>query len=217
MKGRGSLPSLIVLGLLVAVGCGGRTDSFGDYYGSGNGDDDDDSGGSAIAGGGATSIGGKPAKAGTHSGGTKPVGGKGGTTSVAGSAPAGGSIGVGGTINVGGTISTGGSPFGGFGGTISFGGFAGSTFGGFAGFGGEPDCQTCVLQACGSQLIECVQDFGCIAIIGCAQATGCTGINCYSDKYCKGVIDEWGGPAGSSMNELLQTFACTVNSGCSCN
>jgi hypothetical protein len=220
MKGWGRAPLLAVLGLVVAMGCGGRTDSFDDYY-------YDD--GTTL--GGADTMGGTPNKAGNSSGGKKPTGGKGGGSSfggvsIAGSAPVGG-VGVGGASN-----PFGGSTFGGFGGAIPIGGFAGSPFGGFGGtgfggfgavgaiggFGGSPpDCQSCLIQSCSSQFIECIQDFGCISIIACAQANGCNGIDCYNDKSCKSVIDQWGGPAGPSMNELLQTFACAANSGCNCN
>jgi hypothetical protein len=222
MKGWGRAPFLTVLGLVAASGCGGRTDSFDDYY---DGDYGDEGGSSAaIAGGGAAATAGKPSKGGAAVGGSKPVGGKGngtsgsstGGVSVAGTPPVGG-VGAGGASN-----SFGGSMVvGGFGGTFPLGGFGGfGAIGGtdLGGFGGEPqDCQSCLLQSCSSQFIECIQDFGCISIIACAQASGCQGIDCYRDKFCKGVIDQWGGPAGPSMNELLKTFACAANSGCGCN
>jgi hypothetical protein len=220
MKGLGRAPFLTVLGLVVASGCGGRTDSFDDYY-DGYGDDGGSTG--ALAGGGAAPIAGKPGKGGAAAGGSKPVGGKGngtsgsstGGVSVAGSPPIGG-VGAGGASN-----PFGGSSIGGFGGSFPLGGFAGfGAFGGssIGGFGGGPqDCQGCLLQSFSSQFIECIQDFGCISIIACAQASGCQGIDCYRDKFCKGVIDQWGGPAGPSMNQLLKTFACAANSGCECN
>jgi hypothetical protein len=61
-----------------------------------------------------------------------------------------------------------------------------------------------------------LQDQGCIEIIVCAQASGCQGLDCYDKKSCKSVIDQFGGPAGASMNNLLSTLGCAVNAGCAC-
>jgi len=212
MKGWGSVTCLIVLGLSIASGCGSRTGSFDDLYGTGSGDDDDDDsiGGTAI--GGSSTVGGKPGKAGTSTGGKKPTAG-----TNAGGSSFGGSI-------TGGTAPIGGTGFGGtgFGGT----GFGGFVFGGTGGFGAVPiggfggvtqTCQECLFESCSGQFLECLQDVGCIEIIACAQRSGCEGIDCYNAATCKKVIDRWGGPAGASMNELLQTLGCAVNAGCPCS
>ncbi len=79
------------------------------------------------------------------------------------------------------------------------------------------DCDSCLNQYCGGELTQCYQDFGCVSIYSCMQVTGCAAFQCYSPELCGGVIDQWGGPAGGSMNMLLQAYACAVRSGCDCN
>lgn len=214
MKGWGSVTCSILLGLSIASGCGSRTAGFDDlYYGAG--DDDDDDGGSNSGGrssGGTTGVSGKPNAAGT--GGKKPLGG-----SSAGGASNGGSF-TAGTAPIAaaggqpGIAGSGGAPAGGFG----FGGSAGFGAVPIGGFGGvSPGCQTCLVNSCAPQFLQCLQDVGCIDIIVCAGRVGCEGLDCYRPAACKDVIDRWGGPAGPSMNELLKTFGCAVNAGCPCN
>jgi len=224
MKGWGSVACLIVLGLSIASGCGSRTGGFEDFY-YGVGDDDDDSvGGGTI--GGMSGAGGKVGTSGSGTGGKKPIAGRGGasgsgtggTIPIAGSTPIAGTVGVAGFGGTG-VAGFGGTGFGGFGG---FGGFFGGAAGFGAvpigGFGGEPQsCQSCLLDSCSAQFIQCLQDVGCIEIIACAQRSGCQGLDCYDAGTCKKVIDRWGGPAGSSMNEVLQTVGCAVNAGGPCN
>jgi hypothetical protein len=86
---------------------------------------------------------------------------------------------------------------------------------GAAGYGAL-DCQSCLKVACSPQLSQCFNDFGCLQIFACMGANQCGNSNCYTDATCKGVIDQWGGPAGQSMNELLQTFVCAFQAGCQC-
>lgn len=210
MKGWGSVACLIGLGLSIASGCGSRTGGFDDFY---YGDDDDDDGNGGTPIGGAGPVAGKPSKGGTPAVAGKPS--KGGTA-TGGSRPIGGSV-TGGTGPIGGTGIVGGTGGTGFGGFV-FGGEAGFGAAPLGGFGGVPQsCQTCLFESCSGQFLQCLQDIGCIEIIACAQQAGCQGIDCYDPNTCKKVIDRWGGPAGDSMKELLQTFGCAANAGCPCS
>lgn len=214
MKGWGFLITCLGIGLAVVPGCGGRTGALDtDLYG----DDDDGS----VAG---TSVGGSraggPSRAGTGSGGSsRPVGG---SAPVGGTASAGtsfGGTGIGGFVTggtfTGGTFS-GGASTGGFGGgSAGFGAVGGFVVGG-AGGTGPLDCEQCLRNSCTPELTQCFQDFGCISIFGCMATTGCNAFQCYTPQFCKDTIDMFGGPAGGSMNKLLQVFTCGFNSGCQC-
>jgi hypothetical protein len=79
------------------------------------------------------------------------------------------------------------------------------------------DCETCLNRSCGNQLAACYQDFGCLSIYSCMDATGCDAFQCYTDGQCRGVIDQWGGPGGYSMGVLLTAYSCAIQSGCPCN
>jgi hypothetical protein len=79
------------------------------------------------------------------------------------------------------------------------------------------DCETCLDRACGPELARCYEDFGCLSIYSCVRDTGCQAFACYTDGWCREVIDAWGGPAGDSMVALLQAFSCSTQSGCPCN
>lgn len=79
------------------------------------------------------------------------------------------------------------------------------------------DCESCLDRACGPQLAQCYEDFGCLSIYSCVQQTGCQGFACYTDGWCRDVIDAWGGPGSYSMGVLLQAFSCSIQSGCPCN
>lgn len=222
MKGWGRASVLTLVGLALAMGCGGRTNTLDDGM---YGDDDDNvgaSGGTATQGGAGT-VGGVAPRGGTST--------RGGTTSRAGASTRGGSgpVPIGGVGPGGGTgpVPHGGSNFGGFGGAVVTGG-TGTAFGGattiggtgqIGGFGGTgpQSCISCLQQSCTDEFVQCFQDAGCVSIFACVQQTGCNGLRCYRDEFCKGVIDQWGGPAGPSMKSLLQTVTCAVGSGCSCN
>ncbi len=219
MSGRGRVSSLVAGATLVALGCGGRTGALeGDY--SAGADNTGASGGSSSVSG-HSNRGGSAATTG-GSGVVYPAGGSsvvypnGGAVGYAGGypVPVGGNNGYGGAIGYAGSYATGGYGYGGFGYAGTF-GYAGSiSVGGGSTY---PDCQTCLRNACAPPLIQCLQDFGCVSILGCMQSTGCEAFQCYSDQYCKGTIDQWGGPAGQSMQELLQTFSCAFQAGCQCN
>jgi len=231
MSGWGRFSFLIGVGVVLGAGCGGRTGALDSDYnwgadGGGAEAGSVSSGGtSSVAGrtgrGGRGNVAGNAATAGAPSFGgygtggavVYPVAGYAGTYSFGGSYPGAGFAGY---FPTGGSYPTAGSyPVGGYGG-YSFGGFGGYAFGGF---GGQPQdaCGPCLLRACAAPLTECLQDFGCIAILSCVQSRGCEAFECYSDQFCKGVIDQWGGPAGESMSTILQTFSCAVKSGCPCN
>jgi hypothetical protein len=206
MKGWGSVLLFLVLGVFMGAGCGGRTgalyeDGYEPHEQAGTGSGNNGSGGAVGAAG-------RPGRAGApNTGGSRPV-------------PAGGAPSFGGSYVTAGAYSggayTGGMGYGGyaFGGTT---GIAGSFM--MGGFGGIPsnDCQSCIFETCGDTLSQCLQDFGCISILACAQATGCEAFQCYKPKTCGPVIDQWGGPGGPSMSMLLETFSCVVTSGCPCN
>jgi hypothetical protein len=216
MTGWGRVPVLVGLGVSLAVGCGGRTSAFDGEYGySGNSGAE---GGAATAGAGTHPTGGQQNRAGSS-----PVAGTsyGATGNVAGFGTGGAT--VGGTFNGG--ASFGGYSFGGVspGGGFYTGGYAGFVSGGFTSAGttsiagsGPLDCQTCVREQCAPQLNKCLLDFGCLSIFACITSNGCQPFDCYSPQYCKGVIDQFGGIAGPSMNELLQSFTCAFNAGCQC-
>jgi hypothetical protein len=144
-----------------------------------------------------------------YAGGAENTAAQGGSVSRSGSGPVagrptrGGSGSVGGSVGVAGAVTVGGQP----------------GFGGYGGYGGQPprDCLQCIGQACSAQLITCFQDFGCLSIFDCMQGTGCQAFECYTDQYCRATIDQWGGPNGQAMTELLQTFTCALQAGCQCN
>ncbi len=233
MSGWGRVSYLIGFGTLVALGCGGRTSALEGDYGAGA----DNTG----ASGGSSSVAGYSNDAGTvATGGTGvyPSGGYGygGDVGYAGGYPVGGYTSYGGATGYAGSYPVGGYGYAGYptSGGVSYGGYAtggygtagygyAGTFGyaGSASVGGTGtypgDCQTCLRNACAPPLIQCLQDFGCLSILGCMQSSGCQAFQCYSDQYCKNTIDQWGGPAGQSMQELLQTFSCAFQAGCDCN
>jgi hypothetical protein len=79
------------------------------------------------------------------------------------------------------------------------------------------NCESCLNRSCGGELSQCFQDFGCLSIFSCTQASGCEAFQCYTDAQCKGVIDQWGGPGSRSMSLLLTAYSCAIQSGCPCN
>lgn len=217
MSGWGRVSLLIGAGVLLGAGCGGRTGALEGDFSEGA-----DGAGAEAATGGSTSLAGRSSR--------------GGRGNVAGS------VGVAGTVSPSGGYGTAGVgpyPAGGYSGSYAFGGafpIAGTSYGGYGvagyypvagyggyfpggGYGGQgPEaCAQCLRAACSPPLSQCLQDFGCIAILSCVQSKGCEAFECYSDQYCRGVIDQWGGPAGPSMGAILQTFSCAVQAGCPCN
>lgn len=143
-----------------------------------------------------------PVQACTHGGGTGGFGGFGGI---------GGGFGPGGSISTGGVRTTGGT----------------SGAGGLASTGGSVavdqcvnqargDCEVCACKSCFADIAPCFQDVGCPAILQCANLTGCSGVNCYSASTCQSVIDQYGGPFGSSVNVALPLFQCLQSAGCPC-
>ncbi|HVY30546.1 MAG TPA: hypothetical protein VHB79_28500 [Polyangiaceae bacterium] len=218
MKGWGKVPGFVAFGFVLAAACGGRTNALeGEYTGSGadgaGADAGTTQGGSSAGRGGGAS----------GRGGTRPIGGRpaAGEGGVAGYEPGGyGGLPQGGYYpgGYGGVYYPGGYGGiyypGGYGG-LPIGGYSGAPIGGFGGSG--QDCQSCLRNACTGQLVQCLSDFGCISIFSCMQQTGCNGFQCYRPGACKKVIDQYGGPNGSSMNELLQVVVCGFTAGCSCN
>ena len=197
MKGWGSVSLFLALGVFMSAGCGGRTGALYEDGYEPNEQAGNSSGGAGTAG--------RPGRAGARN------------TGGAGPIPTGGVSSFGGTAGAySGGAYTGGTGFGGFafGGTT---GVAGSfVTGGSAGFPSN-DCQTCIFETCGATLSQCLQDFGCISILACTQATGCDAFQCYNPQTCGPVIDQWGGPGGPSMSMLHKSFSCVVMSGCPCN
>jgi hypothetical protein len=129
----------------------------------------------------------------------------------------GGFGGFGGGFGPGGSVSTGGSP--------ATGGVIGA--GGFPATGGSvavdqcvgqarSECEVCACQSCFENIAPCFQDTGCPAILQCANLTGCSGVNCYSPSACQTVIDQYGGPFGTSVNVALPLFQCLRSAGCAC-
>jgi len=223
MSGWGRISFLLGAAIVFGLGCGGRTGALEGEDGSGADAGSSTAGASPVAGrdnrGGTGSVAGSVGVAGRP--------GTGGTGIGFGGAYPGGGYGTGGAVYPGGgyagypiagTFSVGGY---GFGGTYAQGGFGfGGTYaqGGFGTGGRGPQaCGECLLQSCSLPLSQCLQDFGCIAILSCMQSMGCQAFECYSPDYCQKTIDDWGGPSGQSMNELLQTFSCAVQAGCPCN
>jgi hypothetical protein len=85
-------------------------------------------------------------------------------------------------------------------------------------FSGHPACMqgmcgSCC-SSCFSEWCQCQQDPGCIEMMACAFATGCHNVGCYQPATCQAVIDEWGGPTGSSVSVALSLDQCTEGSGC---
>lgn len=78
-------------------------------------------------------------------------------------------------------------------------------------------CQSCLFSRCFGELTQCFQDFGCLEIFSCVQATGCNTFECYRPETCAAVIDQYGGPGSSAMSILLKAATCTLQSGCPCN
>jgi len=202
----------------LAFGCGGRTSALdGDYGFTESGAANQ--GGSSVTTGGTGSAAGRPGHAGTGTvqGGSQAVGGTrtGTAGSYTGGYPSAGAVSYGGT-GTGGAHSVGGYGYGAYGtGGYPYGGFPA---GGFSTAGAPAqDCLSCFTQACGPQLGQCIQDFGCLAIFNCISSKGCQAYDCYTPQWCRGVIDQWGGPAGASMKEVLSAFNCAVQAGCQCN
>lgn len=200
MQGRGRALLSLAFALLLAFGCGGRTDAL-------YGEDDDGYPTSGTSSGGASA--GQPGRAGASS--------RSGAPGVAGASSGGGA-------------SFGGTPTGGHGGvatagaggvhTAGVGGVHTAGVGGIAsgGEGGaEPqECVSCLQESCTDELVQCFSDSGCFAIFRCVGLAGCTGLDCYTPQKCKKVIDQFGGPTGPSMQAVLGTLTCAVSSGCQC-
>jgi hypothetical protein len=229
MQGWGRVLVLTGFGIAVAAGCGGRTDGLESDF-----DPDPDEGGSSL--GGKSAVAGKSGKAGAGIRGGAPAGGR---PNVAGSGP----VPVAG-YSAGGYAGYGGYSYGGYGGYnyggyagYSYGGYAGYSYGGYAGYAqggyagsfagaypiggyggaGQAGCLSCLTNACSPQLLHCFLDAGCVSIFSCVEQTRCDALRCSTEPYCKGVIDQAGGPAGPSMQALLQTLACGVSAACDCN
>lgn len=215
MSGWGRISLLVGAGVLLGAGCGGRTNALEGDYGTG-------------ADGGSLSVGGSSGVAGRFNrGGSQNSAGAGGTTIyTAGSASGGGGpypAGGYGGYGYAGSYPVAGAPYGGYGyGGYGYAGYGGygyaGTYSGGGYVGQGPDaCDDCLRQECAPQLVQCLQDFGCLAIFSCMRSTGCQAFECYSPEYCQGTIDQWGGPAGQAMGELLQTFSCAVTWACPCD
>lgn len=224
MSGWGRISLLIGAGILLGAGCGGRTGALdGDFDGGAEAGRVSQGGSNSVAGrssrGGRGNVAGSVGVAGTYSpGGSYGIAGVGSYPMTGGY---GGAYAFGGSYAFGGTYPGGGYggyiPVAGYGGYYPVAGFGGYyPGGGFAGQGPE-ECGQCLRAACSPQLSRCLQDFGCIAILSCVQSRGCEPFECYSEQYCRGTIDQWGGPAGQSMSSLLQTFSCAVQAGCPCD
>ena len=200
MQGWGHALLSMGLGLVLAAGCGGRTDALFEEGGYGSTSGTGAGGASAGKSNGA----GAPSRAGSSS-----VGGAPG----AGGVPIGGSTSGGRSMGGFGGVSTGGRG-GGYGGVYSAG--AGSISSG--GFGGDglPQCIGCLQQSCTEEAQECLWDTGCFRIFSCVGATGCNGLQCYRPQYCKDVIDRSGGLDGASMRLVTQTLTCAARASCPC-
>ena len=72
-------------------------------------------------------------------------------------------------------------------------------------------CEVCVVNACTLEALICCQTPGCLEIVDCAKATGCTGIDCYTEQTCKAVIDAAGGP-GEVTNDATALGDCALES-----
>lgn len=59
----------------------------------------------------------------------------------------------------------------------------------------DDPCEVCVVTSCTAESVACCEQEGCLDIIACAQATGCSGVDCYTPETCQKVIDEAGGVA----------------------
>lgn len=81
---------------------------------------------------------------------------------------------------------------------------------------GGSSCDVCLERECPDALKSCFNDFGCVAILSCIEATGCSAFECYDDKACRSVIDDHGGLQGESMNTMLGLLSCAFLSDCPC-
>jgi hypothetical protein len=191
--------AIVAVGMvaLTFVACGGRTTlDSGDLFG----------GGAGIAG-------------------ARAAGGVGAPIGRGGVAGAGGSSGFGG---IGGGGSGGSDGFGGSSGFGASGGFGGTGFGGAAGsFGGTGgsstcipapryECEQCHCSACARPWRGCQADQGCAELSACIAASGCKGMQCFTEGPCRVVVNRRGGIGSDSFNLALQLHGCAESSGCSC-
>ena len=129
----------------------------------------------------------------------------------------GGSSGTGTTGGNGGSSGGTGAVSGGGGmaGAAGFGGVAGAGGGGLCADPGGSPCEVCTCDNCYDQLSECDSDGGCMQILGCADKTGCKGMQCYMGP-CKAVIDQNGGPMGAAAAKAQQVGQCRGANKCPC-
>ncbi|MEZ4373076.1 MAG: hypothetical protein AB7S68_16010 [Polyangiaceae bacterium] len=177
----------LVSGLVWATACGRTTIDFGVPEGNGG-------------------VGGTVA-----SGGVGAEGGFGGDAGFGGSGAEGGTAGQGAQGGVGAE--------GGFGGDAGFGGS------GAAGSGGAgddclavaaDDCDVCTCDGCRAEWDACQDDMGCIAIVDCAKAAGCSGAQCLGP--CGQVIQQNGGVQGQPAQLALGLGTCqSTTCGSDCN
>jgi hypothetical protein len=224
--------------LSFALGCGARTDTlFDDGYGGSSGGTVGFAGGQGHGGtfnpvAGGPSFGGTVGASGTF--------GTGGTFGAAGTFGNAGNVGVSGTFGFAGSSFGGAFPAGGdsgISGSTSTGGFstggvgtAGTTsLGGSGAVGGsggivnlclatvQNACDKCLCSSCASELDSCFTEVGCALIFACVQEKQCQLFGCYQASTCRGVIDEFGGPTGSSVQQVFSLVSCAAQQATNCN
>ena len=78
------------------------------------------------------------------------------------------------------------------------------------------ECKACACVACLDGFNACTVDRGCMDILECVGATGCSGPECLMPWNCGGVIFGNGGFGSPSAQNALQLYRCITGSGCPC-
>jgi hypothetical protein len=78
-----------------------------------------------------------------------------------------------------------------------------------------PVVYDCACDNCACKLGDCEADPDCLAILTCAQQTGCVGVTCYLPPGpCKTVIDMHGGPSGPGGSLATSLSGCITGAMC---
>lgn len=80
----------------------------------------------------------------------------------------------------------------------------------------QTECEACLCSDCFQAYGDCVGDFGCPRIFECMDATGCSGLDCYTPDTCQTVIDRFGGLTGASIAYVAGLIECAVGAACPC-
>ena len=64
-------------------------------------------------------------------------------------------------------------------------------------------CEICIATKCTLEALACCEQEGCLEVVRCAAASGCSGIDCYAPDKCQAEIDAAGIDVAQSFAQPL--------------